>query len=143
MKRTLLSILTAVLAFGLVGCGDEGKSMTTTEGNATCDLNAHACVASLKGKEIKFDVTPKPLYPMSPFTLRVTGLGEGYKALNVRIYGLNMDMGVVRAELERRGSTYMGQIVLSSCVTEVMNYRMEIYDGDKPLGVFIDFDLKG
>ena len=79
---------------------------------------------------------------MAPLTLKISGLNSKYKNLNARIYGLNMDMGTIKANLENRGNLYMGTVVLSSCVVEVMNYRLELYDGDKQLGIYIDFDLK-
>ena len=53
-----------------------------------------------------------------------------------------MDMGTIKANLKNRGDIYAGSVVLSSCAVEVMNYRLELFERDKPLGIYIDFNLK-
>lgn len=142
----ILFVLSAVIAGGvfafIMNYTDNPTQKITAESNITCDLNSQNCSINHNENKIEFSFYPRPLEAMAPLTLKISGLNSKYKNLNARIYGLNMDMGTIKANLENRGNLYMGTVVLSSCVVEVMNYRLELYDGDKQLGIYIDFDLK-
>ncbi|RAZ52668.1 hypothetical protein [Campylobacter hyointestinalis] len=142
MKKILLLSFVGVtlgLVFAFIS---PAKTSKVAQSNITCDLNLDSCSVQKDGKTITFSFYPRPLSAMTPVTLKVEGLGGEYKNLNAQIYGINMDMGTIKAALEKRSNIYMGSIVLSSCVVTVMNYRLELYDGDKPLGIYIDFDLR-
>ncbi|WP_086302827.1 hypothetical protein [Campylobacter vicugnae] len=144
--KNILYVLSAIIvgalfAFIINSYNDQTQKISA-DSNITCDLNTQNCNISYKGKEIGFSFYPRPLEAMVPLTLKVEELNGQYKNLNARIYGLNMDMGTIKANLENRGNLYIGTVVLSSCVVEVMNYRLELYDGDKQLGIYIDFNLK-
>ncbi|ARR01088.1 MULTISPECIES: hypothetical protein [Campylobacter] len=145
MKK-ILYILIAIIAGGLLAflmnLPSDNTQKISDQSNITCDLNTQNCSIEHNGDQISFSFYPRPLEAMVPLTLKVDGLKHNYKNLNARIYGLNMDMGTIKANLENRGSLYIGSVVLSSCVVEVMNYRLELYDGDKQLGIYIDFNLK-
>lgn len=144
--KNILYVLSAIIIGALfafiINSYDEQTQKISADSNITCDLNTQNCNISYKGKEIGFSFYPRPLEAMVPLTLKVEGLNDQYKNLNARIYGLNMDMGTIKANLENKGNLYIGTVVLSSCVVEVMNYRLELYDGDKQLGIYIDFNLK-
>ena len=144
--KNILYVLSAIIIGALfafiINSYDEQTQKISADSNITCDLNTQNCNISYKGKEIGFSFYPRPLEAMVPLTLKVEGLNGQYKNLNARIYGLNMDMGTIKANLENRGDIYAGSVVLSSCVVEVMNYRLELFERDKPLGIYIDFNLK-
>ena len=101
-----------------------------------CDMNEqHSC-----GKTVKFSLSPKPVYTMQPTLVRIEGL-EGFKNPSLEIRGINMDMGVIKADVEKRDSAYISNIVLSACLINIMRYRFEVLENGKKSGLYIDFDL--
>ncbi|EAI3886499.1 hypothetical protein Q4Y15_000803 [Campylobacter fetus] len=112
------------------------------EAYIACDLNIEECDVDTKLGNVTFSFYPRPLVGMAPTTLKISGLPQNIKDPNVRIYGLNMEMGVISAPLTKQGSSYTANIVISLCVISRMEYRLEVLSGDKPLGVSIDFYIK-
>ena len=129
-------ILVVVLLMS--GCGEE-KAINLQNGE--CDLNLQNCVVKFGEKSVEISLEPKPLRSMVPLSLRINGLDGEYKNLKAHIYGLNMDMGTIKADLAKKGEIYIGNIVVSSCVT-TMKYRLELFDGEKSLGISVDFVLE-
>lgn len=69
-----------------------------------------------------------------------SGLGTLAKP-SVRIYGLNMDMGVIKSQLHQANKTYQTKIMLASCTQSQMLYRLDVLDGTNIIAS-IDFVLK-
>ena len=106
-----------------------------------CDMNAeHSCGVEFRGKTVKFSLSPKPVYTMQPTLVRIEGL-EGFKNPSLEIHGVNMDMGVIKAEVEKRDNAYISNIVLSACLINIMRYRFEVLENGKKSGLYIDFDF--
>ena len=106
-----------------------------------CDMNAeHSCGVEFRGKTVKFSLSPKPVYTMQPTLVRIEGL-EGFKNPSLEIRGINMDMGVIKADVEKRDTAYISKIVLSACLINIMRYRFEVLENGKRSGLYIDFDL--
>ena len=63
--------------------------------------------------------------------------------LKIKIYGLNMFMGDIMPRVTKINETdYESRLVLAACVLEVMRFRAEVFEDDKPIGFHFDFDLK-
>lgn len=106
-----------------------------------CDMNEqHSCDVEFRGKTVKFSLSPKPVYTMQPTLVRIEGL-EGFKNPSLEIRGINMDMGVIKADVEKRDNAYISNIVLSACLINIMRYRFEVLENGKRSGLYIDFDL--
>ena len=106
-----------------------------------CDMNTeHSCGVEFRGKTVKFSLSPKPVYTMQPTIVRIEGL-EGFKNPSLEIHGVNMDMGVIKAEVEKRDNAYVSNVVLSACLINIMRYRFEVLENGKKSGLYIDFDL--
>ena len=136
MKTSLLRILSVVGAVFL-GCSDEPNS----QGDTSCDLGEKTCIVAYNGGQISVSLSPRPLAVMTPLTLKVSGLGP-LASPNAHISGINMDMGVIIADLERDGADYVAKVVISSCVVREMHYWLSFYDGDKPIGARAYFVLR-
>lgn len=106
--------------------------------NLTCDLNTQKCD---NASGIGFEFDPRPIEAMTPFMVHISNLPSQLNEPNVRIYGLNMDMGTIKVALKPNANSYEAKVVLSTCVVSKMEYRLELYDGDKSIGEYIDFIL--
>jgi len=142
MKKALILL---IFAFILGICGaiflrfdGENRPQISDDANLSCDLNKNPCEMS----GVKFSLNSYPIEAMKPFELRISGLKGEFEDLNLRIYGLNMDMGTILSHFEKKGEIYETRAVVSVCVVKRMLYRAEIYDGKKPLGIFADFEMK-
>ncbi|MFL1706754.1 hypothetical protein ACHJH3_07080 [Campylobacter sp. MOP7] len=109
-----------------------------------CDMNSNfSCPVNFKGKTINFSLSPRPVYVMQPVSMWVEGLNElNFKEPSLEIHGVNMEMGVIKAKLEKRENEYKADVVLSACIISLMRYRFEVLDEGKKTGLYIDFDLK-
>ncbi len=97
----------------------------------SCDLNIENCTYNFKNREVLVSMDPKPLQ-----SLEITNL-------KIKIYGLNMFMGDIMPKVNKINETdYESKLVLAACVLEVMRFRAEVFEDDKPIGFHFDFDLK-
>lgn len=142
MKKIILLLimagfLGATFAF-LLNANNEFKKQNSPL-NIWCDLNTKDCQMD---NGVKFSFWSKPLIAMTPIILSIDGLKGDYKNLNARIYGLNMDMGTIKVNFDKKEKQYIGKLILNSCILSRMDYRLELFDGDKPINIYIDFYLK-
>ncbi len=87
-------------------------------------------------------MTPRPVEIMAETTISLSGLNYDFYDAKIRIFGLNMDMGTIIASLVEKDNIYITKVALSACLVEdVMRYRIAVYDGNEPTGLYIDFDV--
>lgn len=117
-------------------------SQTEVLSPLSCDLNIENCTYSFKDREVLISMDPKPLQSLEITNLKIKNLGN-YKNLKIKIYGLNMFMGDIMPRVTKINETdYESRLVLAACVLEVMRFRAEVFEDDKPIGFHFDFDLK-
>ncbi|CAD7289119.1 hypothetical protein [Campylobacter suis] len=108
-----------------------------------CDLNVKPCEVIYNNKSIKFDFLDDKITPMQELTLIISGLDKlNFHSPSLQIYGLNMNMGNINAKLAKQDENFISNIVLSSCLIDVMRYRLEVLEQGRKTGLYIDFDLK-
>ncbi len=93
-----------------------------------CDLRSGPCGAVLPdGRRLELAVRPRSLPLMEPLTLTVTVPGPLAAEPAVTVTGVNMDMGVQRADLEPAGEgVYQGQVVLPICSSRRMEWQARV-----------------
>lgn len=142
MKKIILVALVLLGLFFLIPNSNSKKRELIKElSPLACDLNQTECVVNYKGKDISFNIEPKPLKVLEESKIIIKNLDE-IKDLNARLYGLNMYMGDIVGEFERIDNEYLANIVFSTCAENTMRYRLELFSKDKSLGLFIDFDVR-
>lgn len=151
MKKIFISafVIAIFLAFALLFLDQKyfdknNIEITKDLQELQCDMNEKpSCEVKFNGGIIQFSLSPKPIYTMQPINLKINGLQKlNLKNPNLRVYGVNMDMGIIKAQIDLKEGVYQSDLVLSSCLMSIMRYRFKIYDGSKDTGLFIDFDLR-
>ncbi len=137
-KRRFFALILLCFAQIFNACEDKNKPLELL----SCDLNVKDCTYTFKDKEIRVFLSPKPLQAMDITYLRVENL-DAYEDLKLKIYGLNMFLGEIKPKLKRlENGVYESKIVLSSCILDIMRFRAEFLQEDKPIGFYFDFDVK-
>ncbi|HED7879875.1 TPA: hypothetical protein R6B12_000351 [Campylobacter coli] len=138
-----LSLLILYIIFDFYVLKDRTTlSQTEVLSPLSCDLNIENCTYSFKDREVLISMDPKPLQSLEITNLKIKNLGN-YKNLKIKIYGLNMFMGDIMPRVTKINETdYESRLVLAACVFEVMRFRAEVFEDDKPIGFHFDFDLK-
>ena len=140
----LLCLLFMILGFVLEKGEPKGKRRALIKELAPleCDLNETPCEYEFKGRKVRVSFKEKPILAMVENELLIENLGE-FSELNARIYGLNMYMGDIVPSFKRlENGTFKAAIVPSACVLDIMRFRVEFFDGKKPLDFYFDFDMK-
>lgn len=107
-----------------------------------CDLNQKACEYEFAGRRVSVEFKTKPLRILDENKLVIKNLGD-MKDLNARIYALNMYMGEIIPKFKKLSQNdYEANIVISTCILDTMRYRIEFFEGEKPLNFYFDFDVK-
>ncbi len=132
MRKIVNFCLLFAAIFAFFGCAEDASL------SENCDLNKQDCAVNFRGQSVKFAFATKPIVAMMPTTLSISGLSGEFSDLSVEIYGVNMNMGRVKAALQKRGDAYTASITMSACVSQ-MHYRAELFSGGKPLGISADF----
>lgn len=143
MKKTAFSMILSILigaifAFLLIKKDEILTKKNITDFNISCDLNLQDC----EFNGVLFSLNPRPVFTMTPTLLEISNLKGDFKNLNAQIYGVNMEMGTIKANFKKFGEIYRTNVVFSACVVAKMIYRIEIFDGDKSLGIFADLVMK-
>ncbi|EAJ6225431.1 hypothetical protein A0X89_00880 [Campylobacter coli] len=108
----------------------------------SCDLNVESCTYDFKDRKVLVSMDPKPIQSLEVTNLKIKNLGN-YENLKIRIYGLNMFMGDIMPKVNKVNETdYESKLVLAACVLELMRFRAEVLEDDKPIGFYFDFDLR-
>lgn len=137
-----MRVVLIFLALFFIACDDEKIDENYLNTPLKCSINKDICEKDFKGRKISFEIINRPIRFMEETKLIIKGLPK-YDNLNLKLYGLNMDMGVINAELIRlNNGDYVSEFVVSTCLLSTMRYRLELFNNDKKIKLFIDFDMK-
>lgn len=150
MKTFLISISISIIvgaaaAFFYIQSNKEKRTDVSRDYNLApleCDLMKKKCSKGFNGQSVTFDMSPRPVEIMAETEISLSGLDYNFYDAKIRIFGLNMDMGTIIASLEKKDNVYKTKVALSACLVEdVMRYRIAVYDGNEPTGLYMDFDV--
>ena len=105
---------------------------------ADCVLSASECRAALPGGgEVRLEITPRPIRLMQPLQVTARVAGQQPVALWVDIVGINMEMGLNRAQLlpsqaANGYGVWAGDLLLPLCAERRMQWeaRLMLEDAD-------------
>lgn len=141
MKKIFIFTILPILiggAFAFFYINNE-KKIDNQNFEVKCDLNLQDC----ENDGVKFSFSSRPVYSMVPVLLEISNLQGDFKNLNAKICGINMNMGTIKADFKKVGDNkYRTNVVFSACVVAKMIYRIELFDGEKSIGKFVDFIIK-
>ena len=142
MKKLILPALALLCgALFLFMKAKSDAALNLAPANISCNINQSTCALNSVNSDINatLSIKPKPIKTMSETSFVFSGLSK-LKAPSVRIYGLNMDMGVLRTPLLQNNADYNATIVLAACTQKVMTYRLDVLD-DERVVASIDFNV--
>ncbi|MCR6594112.1 hypothetical protein [Campylobacter insulaenigrae] len=146
MKKLLIFVIVIIslmaMAYTYTSNNQSKKrELITTLTPLQCDLNIQDCSYDFNGQKILVSLNPKPISSMSELDLNISNLGD-FSNLNARVYGLNMYMGDIVPKFKKNNNSYHAKLVLSSCTLDVMRFRIELFEDEKALDFYFDFDIK-
>lgn len=134
MKKILYSFFIIIIFCGIIFLfygNKNNKHVVKTD--ITCDLNIKDCEILQNNEVIKFSFSPRPIRPIIPTSLKITGL-DNLNEPSVVIKGVNMNMGEINADLIKKGKTYETTVVFNSCVDNML-YEIQIFEKNKFTGI--------
>ena len=134
MKKILYSFFIITIFCGIIFLfygNKNNKRVVKTD--IKCDLNIKDCEILQNNEVIKFSFSPRPIRPIIPTSLKITGLDNLNKP-SVVIKGVNMNMGEINADLIKKGKTYETTVVFNSCVDNML-YEIQIFEKNKFTGI--------
>ena len=134
MKKILYSFFIITIFCGIIFLfygNKNNKNVVKTD--IKCDLNIKDCEILQNNEVIKFSFSPRPIRPIIPTSLKITGLDNLNKP-SVVIKGVNMNMGEINADLIKKGKTYETTVVFNSCVDNML-YEIQIFEKNKFTGI--------
>lgn len=125
-----------------------GTRLTTKTSSAsiknTCDLNLKDCIYAFNNEKILISINPKPIKALNTNKIKITiKSNKIYNDLKLRVYGINMFMGITEINLYKiKDNTFEGNIILSSCTKDLMRFKADVLENDKLTDFSFEFDIK-
>ncbi|TBR79098.1 hypothetical protein DU474_04955 [Campylobacter novaezeelandiae] len=126
----------------------DGTRLTTKTSSAsvknTCDLNLKDCIYTFNNEKILISVNPKPIKALNTNKIKIAiKSNKIYNDLKLRVYGINMFMGITEINLYKiKDNTFEGNIILSSCTKDLMRFKADVLENDKLTDFSFEFDIK-
>lgn len=137
-----VSLVFAILFFSLSRQEGKKRELIKDLSPLACDLSIQACEYEFNKQRVRVEFKNKPLLELVENELVIENLGE-FNELNARIYGLNMYMGDLVPSFEKiNENSYKTDLLLGACVLDTMRFRVEFFEGKKPLDFYFDFDMR-
>ncbi|TQR57690.1 hypothetical protein [Campylobacter troglodytis] len=137
-----VSLVFAILFFSLSRQEGKKRELIKDLSPLACDLSIQACEYEFNKQRVRVEFKNKPLLELVENELVIENLGE-FNELNARIYGLNMYMGDLVPSFEKiNENSYKADLLLGACVLDTMRFRVEFFEGKRPLDFYFDFDMR-
>lgn len=108
-----------------------------------CDLARHNCSASASGRELTVTLSPRPVPVLDKVEIEVHSRGVDSRSLQLRITGVEQDMGLIETRLRReRDGLYRGHFYLSVCSRTLMTWKMVVTSGEEEGGIIAVFHFQ-
>lgn len=101
------------------------KADVTVFPDPACNLQKQACAVKLpSGGQVELSMGGKPIPLVKPFTVQVAASGFAPSRVEVDFTGIDMNMGLNRPELAKRGDgRFAGEVTLPVCITGHMDWQ--------------------
>ncbi|QWU79980.1 hypothetical protein CNZW441b_0662 [Campylobacter novaezeelandiae] len=126
----------------------DGTRLTTKVSSASaknaCDLNLKDCIYTFNNEKISISINPKPIKALNTNKIKITiKSNKIYNDLKLRVYGINMFMGITEINLYKiKDNTFEGNIILSSCTKDLMRFKADVLENNRLTDFSFEFDVK-